>query len=90
MTQDELDIPEFKQYDKEKYENAKSGNNRRRRKSTREECDTASSLDGYEEEYANINASNGNNRHVSITPLLCVVRFFFCLIVFCIIREKLG
>nr|CAG8448804.1 3918_t:CDS:2 [Entrophospora candida] len=52
---------EFKQYDKEKYESAKSGNNRRRRKSTREECDTSSSLDGYEEEYANANGNNGNS-----------------------------
>ncbi|CAG8719381.1 14127_t:CDS:2, partial [Gigaspora rosea] len=39
------DIPEFKQYNKEKYESAKSGS-RRKRKPTREECDTASSLDG--------------------------------------------
>ncbi|CAG8757831.1 11327_t:CDS:2, partial [Dentiscutata erythropus] len=46
------DIPEFKQYNKEKYESAKSGS-RRRRKPTREECDTASSLDGYEEEDGN-------------------------------------
>ncbi|CAG8552375.1 14168_t:CDS:2, partial [Cetraspora pellucida] len=52
VTPDELDIPEFKQYNKEKYESAKSGN-RRRRKPTREECDTASSLDGYEEEDGN-------------------------------------
>jgi len=48
-TADELDIPEFLQYSKEKYESSKSGS-RRRRKSTRDECDTASSLDGDEGE----------------------------------------
>ncbi|CAI2200070.1 1472_t:CDS:2, partial [Funneliformis geosporum] len=51
-TPDELDIPEFKQYNKEIYESSKSGN-RRRRKSTREDCDTASSLDGYDGEDGN-------------------------------------
>ncbi|GES85198.1 helix-loop-helix DNA-binding domain-containing transcription factor [Rhizophagus clarus] len=49
---DELDIPEFKQYNKEIYESSKSGN-RRRRKTTREDCDTASSLDGYDGEDGN-------------------------------------
>ncbi|CAI2189870.1 2889_t:CDS:2, partial [Funneliformis geosporum] len=52
VTPDELDIPEFKQYNKEIYESSKSGN-RRRRKSTREDCDTASSLDGYDGEDGN-------------------------------------
>lgn len=51
-TPDELDIPEFKQYNKEIYESSKSGN-RRRRKTTREDCDTASSLDGYDGEDGN-------------------------------------
>jgi len=52
VTPDELDIPEFKQYNKEIYESSKSGN-RRRRKNTREDCDTASSLDGYDGEDGN-------------------------------------
>ncbi|KAG9301237.1 hypothetical protein G9A89_012620 [Geosiphon pyriformis] len=46
-TADELDVPEFFQYSKEKYESAKSGS-RKRRKSARDDCDTASSLDGDE------------------------------------------
>jgi len=52
VTPDELDIPEFKQYNKEIYESSKSGN-RRRRKTAREDCDTASSLDGYDGEDGN-------------------------------------
>ncbi|RIB15292.1 hypothetical protein C2G38_1590047 [Gigaspora rosea] len=55
------DIPEFKQYNKEKYESAKSGS-RRKRKPTREECDTASSLDGYEEEDGNSSVSHAEFR----------------------------
>ncbi|CAG8609993.1 5642_t:CDS:2 [Paraglomus brasilianum] len=42
---DELDVTEFYQYNKEKYESAKAGT-RRRRKGGRDEGDTASSLDG--------------------------------------------
>ncbi|CAG8453879.1 13394_t:CDS:2 [Funneliformis mosseae] len=44
-TADELDVPEFFQYSKEKYESAKSGC-RRRRKSTRDEQCETSSMDG--------------------------------------------
>ncbi|CAG8508797.1 12315_t:CDS:2 [Ambispora gerdemannii] len=51
-TADELDIPEFFQYSKEKYESAKSGS-RRRRKSTRDDCETVSSFDGDEGEDGN-------------------------------------
>ncbi|CAG8494965.1 13518_t:CDS:2 [Ambispora leptoticha] len=51
-TADELDIPEFFQYSKEKYESAKSGS-RRRRKPTRDDCDTVSSFDGDEGEDGN-------------------------------------
>ncbi|CAJ0838734.1 11626_t:CDS:2, partial [Entrophospora sp. SA101] len=59
LQDDQLYYPEFRQYDKEKYESSKSdGNNcsRRRRQQIQtqirgeEFCDTASSLDGYEDD----------------------------------------
>ncbi|CAJ0638239.1 14575_t:CDS:2 [Entrophospora sp. SA101] len=62
-----LDITEFKQYDREKYESSKTGVNncnRRRRKQTQirvEDCDTASSLDGYDDDDISNNI-NINNR----------------------------
>ncbi|RIA99512.1 hypothetical protein C1645_730780 [Glomus cerebriforme] len=44
-TADELDVPEFFQYSKEKYESAKSGCKRRRKSTRDEQCET-SSMDG--------------------------------------------
>jgi len=44
-TADELDVPEFFQYSKEKYESAKSGCKRRRKSTRDEQCET-SSLEG--------------------------------------------
>ncbi|CAG8566222.1 8557_t:CDS:2, partial [Paraglomus occultum] len=59
--EDELDVTEFYQYNKEKYENAKAGT-RRRRKGGRDEGDTASSLDGDDGDESNSTLSHAEFR----------------------------
>jgi hypothetical protein len=71
-TADELDVPEFFQYSKEKYESAKSGC-KRRRKSTRDEHCETSSMDGGDD-------VDDNVRQVSISKSLGTRNFMFVIL----------